>query len=44
MSGGRYREGFSKVPGANDQLKAGDTALVLVQRENIKETLALFEN
>jgi trk system potassium uptake protein len=41
---GMVREGFSKVPGADDQLKPGDTALVLVQRESIKPTLALFEN
>ena len=41
---GMVREGFSKVPGADDQLKAGDTAIVLVERASIKQTLALFEN
>lgn len=37
------REDFVKVPGATDQLQAGDTAVVLVHRNSIADTLALFE-
>lgn len=37
------RDDFVKVPGANDQLRAGDTAVVLVHRNSIADTLVLFE-
>jgi trk system potassium uptake protein len=37
------REDFVSVPGADDQLKAGDTAVVLVHRNSITDTLAIFE-
>jgi trk system potassium uptake protein len=37
------REDFISVPGADDQLKAGDTAVVLVHRNSIADTLAIFE-
>ena len=37
------REDFVKVPGADDQLQPGDTAVVLVQRESVDDTLALFQ-
>ncbi|MGZ0170407.1 MAG: Trk system potassium transporter TrkA [Planctomycetales bacterium] len=37
------REDFVSVPGADDQLKAGDTAVVLVHRNSIADTLAIFE-
>lgn len=37
------REDFSSVPGADDQLRPGDTALVLVHRNSIADTLAIFE-
>lgn len=37
------REDFSSVPGADDQLRPGDTALVLVHRNSITDTLAIFE-
>ncbi|QDU79013.1 Trk system potassium uptake protein TrkA [Polystyrenella longa] len=36
------REGYVKVPGARDQLQAGDIAVVLTQKENRDETLAFF--
>ncbi len=36
------REDFVKVPGADDQLRPGDTAVVLVHRNSITDTLALF--
>lgn len=37
------REDFVKVPGAEDQLQAGDTAVVLVHKASLNDTLALFE-
>ena len=37
------REDFVKVPGAEDQLQAGDTAVVLVHKSSLNDTLALFE-
>ena len=37
------REDFVSVPGADDQLKAGDIAVVLVHHNSITDTLALFE-
>jgi trk system potassium uptake protein TrkA len=37
------REDFVSVPGADDQLKAGDSAVVLVHRNSIADTLAIFE-
>lgn len=37
------REDFVSVPGADTQLKAGDTAVVLVHRNSIADTLAIFE-
>ena len=37
------REDFVSVPGADDQLKAGDTAVVLVHKNSIADTLAIFE-
>lgn len=37
------REDFVSVPGADDQLKAGDTAVVLVHRNSITDTLRIFE-
>lgn len=37
------REDFVSVPGADDQLRAGDTAVVLVHRNSIADTLAIFE-
>jgi trk system potassium uptake protein TrkA len=37
------REDFIIVPGADDQLRAGDTAVVLVHRNSIADTLAIFE-
>ncbi|MDA0284154.1 MAG: Trk system potassium transporter TrkA [Planctomycetota bacterium] len=37
------REDFASVPGADDQLRAGDTAVVLVHRHSIADTLAIFE-
>lgn len=36
------REDFVHVPGAEDQLRPGDTAVVLVQKESTAETLRLF--
>lgn len=38
------REDFVKVPGADDQLRPGDSAVVLVHRESIADALALFEH
>lgn len=38
------REDFVKVPGADDELRPGDTAVVLVQRNSITDTLSLFES
>ena len=37
------REDFVKVPGADDQLRPGDSAVVLVHRNSIGDALALFE-
>ncbi len=37
------REDFVKVPGADDELRPGDTAVVLVHRNSVTDTLALFE-
>jgi trk system potassium uptake protein TrkA len=37
------REDFVSVPGADDQLKPGDTAVVLVHRNSITDTLRIFE-
>ncbi len=37
------REDYVRVPGAEDQLRPGDTAVVLVQKPSIAETLKLFE-
>lgn len=37
------REDFVKVPGAEDHLQAGDTAVVLVHKSSLNDTLALFE-
>jgi len=37
------REDYVRVPGAEDQLRGGDTAVVLVQKNNAEETLPLFE-
>jgi trk system potassium uptake protein len=37
------REDFSSVPGADDQLRPGDTVLVLVHRNSIADALAIFE-
>jgi trk system potassium uptake protein TrkA len=37
------REDYVKVPGADDILQPGDTAIVLVQKESVAETFALFE-
>lgn len=36
------REDYVRVPGADDQLRPGDTAVVLVQAESADETLKLF--
>ncbi len=36
------REGFAKVPGGDDRLQPGDTAVVLVDDEVIEEVVALF--
>lgn len=38
------REDYIRVPGADDQLLPGDTAVVLVQKESIAETLELFKS
>lgn len=38
------RGGYVRVPGADDQLKAGDTAVVLVQQSSTAETLMLFQS
>jgi len=38
------REDFVKVPGADDQLRPGDSAVVLVHRNSIGDALALFEH
>jgi len=37
------REDYVRVPGADDQLRPGDTAIVLLQTASIDETLKLFE-
>jgi trk system potassium uptake protein len=37
------REDYIRVPGADDQLRPGDTAVVLVQQSSAAETLKLFE-
>ncbi|MEZ6047020.1 MAG: Trk system potassium transporter TrkA [Planctomycetaceae bacterium] len=37
------RGGYVKVPGAKDQLQAGDVAVVMTQRENRSQTLAYFQ-
>ena len=37
------REDYVRVPGADDQLRGGDTAVVLVQTASGEETLKLFE-
>jgi trk system potassium uptake protein TrkA len=37
------REDFVKVPGADDELRPGDTAVVLVHHNSVTDTLALFE-
>jgi len=37
------REDFVKVPGADDELRPGDTAVVLVHRNSVTDTLSLFE-
>jgi trk system potassium uptake protein TrkA len=37
------RDEFVRVPGADDQLQAGDTAIVLVQREHAPTALTLFQ-
>lgn len=37
------REDFVRVPGAEDQLRPGDIAVVLVQKPSTSETLALFQ-
>ena len=37
------RGDYVRVPGADDQLQAGDTAVVLVQQSSIAETLKLFQ-
>ena len=37
------REDYVRVPGADDQLQPGDTAVVLVQKPSVAETLKLFE-
>lgn len=37
------REGFVQVAGADDQLQAGDIAVVLVQKDSAEETLAAFQ-
>jgi len=36
------REAYVKVPGAEDRLRPGDTAVVLVQKASVAETLKLF--
>jgi len=38
------REDFIRVPGADDQLTPGDTAVVLVQTDSRDETLKLFDS
>ena len=38
------REDFVKVPGAEDRFQSGDTAIVLVHKSSINDTLALFES
>jgi len=37
------REGFTKVPGGDDRLQPGDTAVVLVADESKKQAVTLFE-
>ncbi len=37
------REGYVQVPGADDQLQPGDTAVVLVQKGSMQDTLKLFQ-
>ena len=37
------RDEYVHVPGADDQLRVGDTAVVLTQKDSIGETLLLFE-
>ena len=37
------RENYVKVPGADDQLRPGDLAIVLAQTASVAETLRLFE-
>ncbi len=37
------REDFVKVPGADDERRPGDTAVVLVHRNSVTDTLSLFE-
>ncbi len=36
------REDYVRVPGANDQVRAGDTIVLLVQKESVDETLKFF--
>ncbi len=36
------REDYMSVPGADDQLRAGDIVVVLVQKQSVDETLKLF--
>lgn len=36
------RDEFVRVPGADDQLRAGDTAVVVVQKANVSEVLPVF--
>ena len=38
------REDYVRVPGADDQLRSGDTAIVLVQENYVDENLKLFES
>lgn len=37
------REGFTEVPGGDDHLQPGDTAVALVADEVMEETIAMFE-
>ncbi len=36
-------ENYIRVPGADDQLKPGETAVVLVQKDSVAKTLRLFQ-
>lgn len=36
------REDYVRVPGADDQLREGDTLVILVQRESVADTLKMF--